>query len=204
MTTPSLDRRGSSLAESNASSTPSSSDTEEGGDNDAFSEELGPASPSRRRPGSSGGSSTAAAARRGKKSPPSAAELSQNFKLLEIERALTTEDSLGGLELLRELSVSKAGLVNDEMRRKVWPRLANVTGVDTDAELPTQEDCEQHPEYNQVSSSNGTMGQLKTKAYIIRLRQVSRLASMQKSGTWCSIVMYDRRITKKKSSRIYA
>ena len=42
--------------------------------------------------------------------------------------------------------------VNDDMRRRAWPRLANVTGVDLDANLPTQEECEQHPEYNQVNA----------------------------------------------------
>lgn len=72
------------------------------------------------------------------------------MKVSEIERALGNEDPLVGLEMLRELAVSKNGLVNDDMRRRAWPRLANVTGVDLDADLPTQEECEQHPEYNQV------------------------------------------------------
>jgi len=73
-----------------------------------------------------------------------------SYKASEIERALGNEDPLVGLELLRELAVSKNGLVNDDMRRRAWPRLANVTGVDLDANLPTQEECELHPEYNQV------------------------------------------------------
>ena len=49
-------------------------------------------------------------------------------------------------------NMEKTVQVNDDMRRRAWPRLANVTGVDLDASLPTQEECELHPEYNQVNT----------------------------------------------------
>ncbi len=132
-------------------SSSSSSETEEGGDIDLLSEELGTGSaPSRKtsgggiRPGSSG-------SRGGGRRSVSAADLQLNFKQLEIERALNAEDPLVGLELLRELSVSRSGLVNDQLRKRAWPRLANVSDLDLrDELLPAQEECERHPEYNQV------------------------------------------------------
>ena len=68
---------------------------------------------------------------------------SQKQKLINIERALLLVDSDDKEELdasdspqcnnplktLRQLAISERGLVNDEMRKKVWPRLLNIGEV---------------------------------------------------------------------------
>merc|ERR1712079_21735 len=126
----SLRRSSASLPFSTSSS--SSSEPEEGGfDNGHTSEEfssLSPRPPRLQRPSSSSGGG-ARRNREASSSPIAATGRSSDtsYKASEIERALGNEDPLVGLELLRELAVSKNGLVNDDMRRRAWPRLANVT-----------------------------------------------------------------------------
>ncbi|XP_023714729.1 TBC1 domain family member 20 isoform X2 [Cryptotermes secundus] len=68
-------------------------------------------------------------------------------KCSEIEAALS-EDPVDALKL-KTLALSEGGLVNDALRRRVWPQLL---GLDTQAatELPTHKELEAHAEYHQV------------------------------------------------------
>ncbi len=58
-----------------------------------------------------------------------------------------------GKERLKELAISEGGLVNDEMRKKVWPRLVDIDLLETDI-LPTDEELKANKNYNQVSKRN--------------------------------------------------
>ncbi|XP_021917586.1 TBC1 domain family member 20 isoform X3 [Zootermopsis nevadensis] len=68
-------------------------------------------------------------------------------KCRQIEAALA-EDPVDTLKL-KKLALSEGGLVNDALRRKVWPKLL---GLDTQAatEPPTEKELEAHAEYHQV------------------------------------------------------
>ncbi|XP_065334641.1 TBC1 domain family member 20 [Cloeon dipterum] len=50
---------------------------------------------------------------------------------------------------LIQMARSEGGLVNDEIRKKAWPLILNISDEQTE-ELPTQEEIEAHPEYKQV------------------------------------------------------
>ena len=50
---------------------------------------------------------------------------------------------------LNELAVSEHGLINDDFRRRAWPRLADLNIYET-CLLPTQEEVESHKSYQQV------------------------------------------------------
>jgi len=67
-------------------------------------------------------------------------------KLGDIEQALVANDR----DRLAQLAVSAGGLLNDETRVKVWPRLMGINLLETSIVLPTQEEIQQHSEYNQV------------------------------------------------------
>ncbi len=70
-------------------------------------------------------------------------------KVSAIDRALTMAPE-EGLDRLRDLATSEDGLLDDELRRRAWPRLANVPRMVESEVLPSQKECEAHPEYNQV------------------------------------------------------
>lgn len=72
-------------------------------------------------------------------------------KAKKLEKVMKCREDvlLSNKEHLRELATSEGGLFNDDYRRKVWPLLLNIGSMDSEV-LPTQEDCEKHPEYNQV------------------------------------------------------
>lgn len=68
-------------------------------------------------------------------------------KRRKIEAALANSEST--LQEWREFALSEYGLINDDLRREVWPRLA---GVDRDniEPAPKLDELKSHPEYNQV------------------------------------------------------
>ena len=97
-------------------------------------------------------------------------------KALNIERALleikddddhdATDDSLGsstaavasrlkespkkkGKNKLREIAITEAGLLNDDFRRKVWPRLLDIDMVETSV-VPSDESIKSNKNYHQV------------------------------------------------------
>ena len=71
-------------------------------------------------------------------------------KIAEIEKILCSTDCEKlAIERLGILASSEDGLMEDEVRRKVWPRLAGIKVTEAEI-LPNQEECENHPEYNQV------------------------------------------------------
>ena len=78
---------------------------------------------------------------------PDELERALREKVAEIDRALSEAE---GVERLRALAASEDGLMDDELRRRAWPRLANVPRLVTSEVLPSQEECERHPEYRQV------------------------------------------------------
>ncbi|EDW64529.2 TBC1 domain family member 20 [Drosophila virilis] len=53
------------------------------------------------------------------------------------------------LAALRELALSNYGLVNDDLRRILWPQLAGVDVKDLER-APTLDELQSHPEYHQV------------------------------------------------------
>ncbi|XP_023322266.1 TBC1 domain family member 20 [Eurytemora carolleeae] len=63
----------------------------------------------------------------------------------EIEKALLSRD----IDKLGQLAVSPLGLLSDEMRVRVWPRLMGIDLIETDVTIPTDEEIKKHPEYNQ-------------------------------------------------------
>lgn len=67
-------------------------------------------------------------------------------KSLEIESALLNGDR----DKLARLAVSPLGLLSDEIRVRVWPRLMGIDLLETNLHIPNDEDVKQHPEYNQV------------------------------------------------------
>ena len=51
-------------------------------------------------------------------------ELSRKQKVAVISRALSSDPV--DVATLRQLAISRGGLVNDELRKKAWPKLLNV------------------------------------------------------------------------------
>ena len=60
-----------------------------------------------------------------------------------------SNDSLCEGTSLNELAISEHGLINDDFRRRAWPRLADLNIYETSL-LPTQEEVEAHKSYQQV------------------------------------------------------
>ena len=88
-------------------------------------------------------------------------------KAMNIEKALIRDDATdslssstkdsplvpknreGGKEKLRELAISEGGLLNDDFRRKVWPRLLDIDMIETTI-VPSDETVKSNKNYNQV------------------------------------------------------
>jgi hypothetical protein len=56
---------------------------------------------------------------------------------------------LSGKDKLRRLAESEGGLINDDLRKKVWPRLVDIDFVETSV-VPSQSEIEANKNYNQV------------------------------------------------------
>lgn len=69
-------------------------------------------------------------------------------KKYEIEKCLSDPDSVS-LEQWQEFARSRAGLISDDYRRKIWPLLVGVTQNEM-TEPPSLADLSTHIEYNQV------------------------------------------------------
>jgi len=67
-------------------------------------------------------------------------------KSTEIESALASGDR----DRLAQLAVSPLGLLSDEIRVRVWPRLMGIDLIETNLSIPSDEQVKVHPEYNQV------------------------------------------------------
>jgi hypothetical protein len=72
----------------------------------------------------------------------------EKIKRQQIEKALE-KDSNTTLEQWRHFARSEYGLINDDLRQKVWPLLLSVDVTQCDP-VPTLEELMSHPEYNQV------------------------------------------------------
>lgn len=71
-------------------------------------------------------------------------------KRIKIEELLAqSPDNLIPLNELRKFALSNLGLVNDELRRILWPQLAGVDVANLER-VPTLEELQSHPEYHQV------------------------------------------------------
>ncbi|XP_037650915.1 TBC1 domain family member 20 isoform X4 [Sebastes umbrosus] len=68
-------------------------------------------------------------------------------KLTEIHQALISDPV--DIETLRRAAASKGGLLTDELRRKVWPKLLNINVYDL-PHKPGRDVRENHKDYNQV------------------------------------------------------
>ncbi|KAK3532546.1 hypothetical protein QTP86_023733 [Hemibagrus guttatus] len=68
-------------------------------------------------------------------------------KLADIQRALNSDPV--DIETLRSAAVSEGGLLTDDVRRKVWPKLLNVNVFALPAK-PAKNMRENHKDYNQV------------------------------------------------------
>ncbi|KAG7500868.1 hypothetical protein JOB18_032223 [Solea senegalensis] len=68
-------------------------------------------------------------------------------KLAEIHQALISDPV--DIETLRRTAASKGGLLTDELRRKVWPKLLNINVYDL-PHKPGRNVREDHKDYNQV------------------------------------------------------
>ncbi|XP_046906629.1 TBC1 domain family member 20 [Hypomesus transpacificus] len=68
-------------------------------------------------------------------------------KLCEIQQALDSDPV--DIETLRTAAASEGGLLNDDIRRKVWPKLLNVN-IYTLPPKPGREVRQNHKDYNQV------------------------------------------------------
>ncbi|XP_055641769.1 TBC1 domain family member 20 [Toxorhynchites rutilus septentrionalis] len=71
----------------------------------------------------------------------------EKLKRIKIENAL--DDSTTTQDEWREFAKSEYGLINDDLRRKVWPLLVGVNPKKVDP-APSLEELNSHPEYNQV------------------------------------------------------
>lgn len=76
-------------------------------------------------------------------------EKMMTHKSADIQKALIHPETSVGLEKLRELAVSEAGLLNDALRKRAWPKLVYIRMTETRI-LPSQSECEKHGEYQQV------------------------------------------------------
>lgn len=68
-------------------------------------------------------------------------------KRKEIENALT--NSKTSLQIWQNFAISEYGLINDDLRRKVWPLLVGIDPEKVEP-APTLDELKTHPEYNQV------------------------------------------------------
>ncbi|XP_055592436.1 TBC1 domain family member 20 [Uranotaenia lowii] len=71
----------------------------------------------------------------------------EKLKRIKIENAL--DDAGTTQEEWRKFAKSEYGLINDDLRRKVWPLLVGVDPNQVDP-APSLEELNSHPEYNQV------------------------------------------------------
>lgn len=71
----------------------------------------------------------------------------EKLKRIKIENAL--DDSGTTQDEWRKFAKSEYGLINDDLRRKVWPLLVGVDPKQVDP-APSLEELNNHPEYNQV------------------------------------------------------
>lgn len=71
----------------------------------------------------------------------------EKLKRINIENAL--DDPNTTLEEWRKFAKSEYGLINDDLRRKVWPLLVGVDPKQVNP-APSLEELNSHPEYNQV------------------------------------------------------
>uniref|UniRef100_A0A2M4AQ61 Putative gtpase activator protein n=1 Tax=Anopheles triannulatus TaxID=58253 RepID=A0A2M4AQ61_9DIPT len=71
----------------------------------------------------------------------------EKLKRIKIENAL--DDPKTTLETWKQFAKSEYGLINDDLRRKVWPLLVGVDPQQVDP-APSLEELNSHPEYNQV------------------------------------------------------
>lgn len=71
----------------------------------------------------------------------------EQAKRAKIEAAL--KDSNTPLEQWREFAISEYGLINDDLRKRVWPLLVEVDPSKCSV-APKLEELTDHPEYNQV------------------------------------------------------
>lgn len=64
----------------------------------------------------------------------------------------TSEDPqcTDSLSTLRQLAISDKGLLNDAMRKKVWPRLLNIDMVETSISLLSDDEVKANRNYHQV------------------------------------------------------
>ncbi|XP_046553511.1 TBC1 domain family member 20-like [Haliotis rubra] len=72
---------------------------------------------------------------------------SKRNKTSEIQKALFKDPA--DVARLRQLSISRGGLISDELRKKAWPKLLGVNVQDIDAK-PSQEVLTAHRDYDQV------------------------------------------------------
>jgi hypothetical protein len=79
---------------------------------------------------------------------PSESSLSDDSA--EKESDANIESIINTRKTLRELAISENGLINDELRRRGWPRLVGVDMLTETCILPTQEEVEAHKSYRQV------------------------------------------------------
>jgi len=84
--------------------------------------------------------------RKKRKRPVGENERKIRLKSAMIEKALRDGDK----DKLGQLSVSEGGLLTDEVRVRVWPRLLGINMLETVTVLPTDEELSRHAEYNQV------------------------------------------------------
>ncbi|KAM6903368.1 TBC1 domain family member 20 isoform 1-T1 [Lycodopsis pacificus] len=75
------------------------------------------------------------------------ADCGRKQKLAEIHQALISDPV--DIESLRRAAASNGGLLTDELRRKVWPKLLNINVYDL-PHKPGQDVRENHKDYNQV------------------------------------------------------
>ncbi|KAF5908829.1 TBC1 domain family member 20-like, partial [Clarias magur] len=68
-------------------------------------------------------------------------------KLADIQQALNSDPV--DIETLRSAAVSEGGLLTNDVRRKVWPKLLNINVFDLPAK-PAKDIRENHKDYNQV------------------------------------------------------
>ncbi|XP_030076730.1 TBC1 domain family member 20 isoform X2 [Microcaecilia unicolor] len=73
--------------------------------------------------------------------------LRKKEKLLEMTRALTSDPV--AIDVLRRAAVSRGGLLTDEMRRRVWPKLLSINVFNLPPK-PGKAIRENHKDYNQV------------------------------------------------------
>lgn len=68
-------------------------------------------------------------------------------KRKEIENALNNKNT--SLNVWQNFAISEYGLINDDLRRKVWPLLVGIDPTKVEP-APTLNELKTHPEYNQV------------------------------------------------------